>query len=455
MDEWKAMPHFIENLKRGASKNYMIAGGFIAMEPHRNTTLYSKRGKNTKAGRPHIHMVLWFYNHFMMPDVNFFTFDLQALGLNVKAEDCETHLDTLKTVLYTIKDAESRELLKICQQVAQVKTSVEIWANNPDSMELFQQAHMQMARPSIGFSFQPLCCHPSVRQHTDHAITLAELFAKYFQVPRPAFTMALLYQTICQNEFNNFWNLLTALESLGSTFHPGWKSKKAAGVYLHGPSDTFKSTLINVLLQAVRPDHIDTLPRTKGQFNIAPLKKDGKTPYLWFNDDARWQDLSISTPELLNLLDGAHVTINRKFLNAQTERLLGSIVFTSNHSLDDLLLYGHNASQQDVTALEKRMRQVKMHPVDSNISPIADDIVSLRKHLEQEAVGLAILANAYFLQRNPGVDKPYRLPNSWMEFHVVKTKAEHDKLDLKSQGVDMVNRVVEIIVNQPNWRRKE
>ena len=55
--EWDYCNEFIKDFKRKVSKHYLITGGIIDVEAHKNTLLKSKRGKNRKAGRPHVHIV--------------------------------------------------------------------------------------------------------------------------------------------------------------------------------------------------------------------------------------------------------------------------------------------------------------------------------------------------------------------------------------------------------------
>ena len=58
-EEWQHAKLFIEDFKLFVSKHFMVLGGVIAVEAHKNSTLKSARGKNTKAGLPHFHMILW------------------------------------------------------------------------------------------------------------------------------------------------------------------------------------------------------------------------------------------------------------------------------------------------------------------------------------------------------------------------------------------------------------
>lgn len=69
-EEWEYARRFIENFKSGLSRVYMVIGGVIAVEAHKNSTLKKKTGKKTKAGRPHFHMLLWFANQFLNPSMH-------------------------------------------------------------------------------------------------------------------------------------------------------------------------------------------------------------------------------------------------------------------------------------------------------------------------------------------------------------------------------------------------
>ena len=183
-DDWHSMISFIHTLKNEISRNYLVAGGFIGIEPHRNTTLFKKTGKNTRAGKPHLHMVLWFYNDFLSPDINYFLeiidfhkIQLQKTGLNVKMKRCKTHLDTLKASLYTMKERDNTHLQAVCNH-AQIPEAVQVWANNSDTRDLFYD--LQKRLDNVGFHETLYSNTPTTRKTNDPAIQLGELFSKYF-----------------------------------------------------------------------------------------------------------------------------------------------------------------------------------------------------------------------------------------------------------------------------------
>ena len=54
----------LNNLEKTLSEHFLVVGAIIAVEPHKNSSLHSKRGKNTKAGSPHFHLVVWLCHQF-------------------------------------------------------------------------------------------------------------------------------------------------------------------------------------------------------------------------------------------------------------------------------------------------------------------------------------------------------------------------------------------------------
>ena len=89
----------------------MAFGGVIAVEAHKNSTLKSSRGKNTKAGRPHIHMLLWFCHQFLNPSMEKLQLAIELQGGITRLEKLETWNDVLKTGLYVTKDKDEINML--------------------------------------------------------------------------------------------------------------------------------------------------------------------------------------------------------------------------------------------------------------------------------------------------------------------------------------------------------
>lgn len=576
--EWAHMPEFTEQLLKALSQNYLIAGGFLAFEPHKNSSLKSKRGKNTRAGRPHIHMCLWFYHTFLTPHIELLSFALQRGNFNIKTKKCNTYQDCVMAGLYTLKERNNAQLLHFSQMMG-LKSNTAVIANNPYTLSLFKDFH-RFAKADIYWMELLLCKTPTIRKHDDRTVMVTELFYKLFidkglsvwdgwvykgrphtqftwdkwntidwwlnsqwdfslsptylnmlresyrwiknsptekdtqsrpilpqlnpsmyylefidgvyacdqgqliakdlvapntacisythqrfnHLKPPVFTLAALLEltvaglnsTPSSKHENpktakDVFSLMRGMVDIGSTMHPHNSSKRAPGFYLWGPSDTFKTSMVEAWLGAVRPGHLDFVPRQKGAFNLQNLAKDGRVSYLWFADDSRWFDLGVSVGQFINILDRKTMAINPKHQRAFNKELIGSVVITSNESLESLRVDHDFASEQSLEvaqcnkeALGKRLRVIHFRPRfntggTTNLTQIWDlSSQQLRQTFKDEALAFMIFCNSTFLKVNPpsysghGLSSPHVLPSCWFtygRFTAKNARYTHDHLN--------------------------
>ena len=94
--EWKQAVDFLQQFMQHTQSKHIIVGGILAVEPHKNTTLKNPKGKNTKAGAPHFHMVVWFCHDFLNAYPDHISFDLLLKGCFSKVSKLKTRVDILK-----------------------------------------------------------------------------------------------------------------------------------------------------------------------------------------------------------------------------------------------------------------------------------------------------------------------------------------------------------------------
>ena len=97
--EWQHGESFVREFKVKLSRHYMVVGGMIAVETHKNTNLKKKTGKNTRAGRFHFHMVIWFCRQFL---------NRSAQKLQLALELAITRAERLKDNKHLLKGGNKR-----------------------------------------------------------------------------------------------------------------------------------------------------------------------------------------------------------------------------------------------------------------------------------------------------------------------------------------------------------
>lgn len=521
-DEWRQIPIFLEEFKAKLSQQYLCVGGIIAVEPHRNTSLtHPNTGRNTKAGRPHIHMVLWFMHDFLNPSLQKMAFIFDEIGYNSRIKKLLTPLDVVRSCLYATKERQHPALAKICKTYFNWDSNISIWINQKDCQKDLLLLHKKIPQAHLSQDLFIQC--PSTRKCVDNDIQLAELFSKLFalkglavkdqnvyaRVPGTRFTwqyhmplrqwlsdqfdlslpihyllkikeslgwllaggaykkhdpklrllptispyifyvefqdtlydfatgqtvpftaippnastlcsepypfhqcqppfrlIALLFALVSNGRVDtidekNITTFFETLQTLGGLYHPTLNRKDNPAIYLVGQSNTFKTFLISTILnKLVGQENIDIISRFKGRFNSSILKKDHDQPYILLMDDLRWNELGMSVPDLLNLLDGQYVHTEQKWGTAQGGALKGSIAVTTNYAIGQVGDFTYDSVEtllpyEDRKALKNRLKTISFHPLEKpNFHQIP---FSFWQDIEQEALGFSILTNALFL----------------------------------------------------------
>lgn len=96
--DWQNVKDFLLGFKEKLSPSNQIAGGFVAIEAYKNSTLRNKiKGENMKAVPPRILMCLWFYSCNPASPVKELMKKLQQMELGVRVRECnKTPEDTLQ-----------------------------------------------------------------------------------------------------------------------------------------------------------------------------------------------------------------------------------------------------------------------------------------------------------------------------------------------------------------------
>lgn len=190
--EWTNAGLFIEDFKKRLSKYYLVVGGILSVEPHKNTSLTSKRGKDTKAGSPHFHMVVWLCHQFLNPHIDRMGYALLLNGSFTKITPLINRMDVLKASVYTTKEGGSPIVNQLCKAFIKWPQNINIWSNHPETHYVFQNIEDSFPRHlddkgqideqnNISFISKEFFNNfPTVRSHNDKALLLSELFAKVF-----------------------------------------------------------------------------------------------------------------------------------------------------------------------------------------------------------------------------------------------------------------------------------
>lgn len=179
LEEWASMEQFLQDFVQTISKRYLCVAGIIAVEPHRNTEAHSRRGKNTKAGRPHIHAVLWFMHEFLKPDVQYIDFVYSTAGINMKIQRLKKPSDLVASALYTIKEKDQELLMQVCQRTLGWQTNIALLINHLEVEPLFLTLLRQTLNNAQLLRYYYVTT-PSTPQFKDNQIFLAQLFSRLF-----------------------------------------------------------------------------------------------------------------------------------------------------------------------------------------------------------------------------------------------------------------------------------
>ena len=211
--EWSDAGDFIENFKKTISNLYLIVGGVISVEPHKNNSLKSKKGKNTKAGAPHFHMVLWVAHKFLNPDQQVLSQYLLESGTYSKVKYLDKPVDTLKAVLYTTKEKGDLAITNLSRAYLSWNHGINVWMNQHETNTIFEKISNSM-------NFQNDCCFnstelyncfPTTKKYSDHAILLAHIFSKVFAIKGLAVKDGNVYTRVEKTHFS--WEKWISLDS--------------------------------------------------------------------------------------------------------------------------------------------------------------------------------------------------------------------------------------------------
>lgn len=208
--EWIDARKFIDLFKKIVSKQFLIVGGIVSVEPHKNSSLKKKGSKNTKAGKPHFHMVLWFCHEFLNPSIEKLKLLLLQLGTNSQIKKLETNLDVLKTGLYSTKDKGNLDLKKICNFYMQWPANINIWINQEETSFAFNMILKALPKDTAFASYEDYMDFPVARKFTDETLLLHEIFYKMFLKLNLAVRDKMVYRKIEGTQFS--WERWMSLE---------------------------------------------------------------------------------------------------------------------------------------------------------------------------------------------------------------------------------------------------
>lgn len=179
--EWASTARFFDWVKGELSQYCLVVGGLISLEAHKNTTTKAKRGKNTKAGRPHAHMVLWLCHEFLNPSRAEISRALGKCGMSCNLKVLDRHEATVKALLYTSKDGSDEDLQSFVRAVTPWPKSVNLWINHADCVELLGELEMHLGVGTVFVTEELYNKFPTARKTSDDTIMLAEIFVQLFQ----------------------------------------------------------------------------------------------------------------------------------------------------------------------------------------------------------------------------------------------------------------------------------
>lgn len=180
-DEWSKVADEFSKIKIELSKRCLIGGGIISLEAHKNTTLKSKRGKNTKAGRPHVHMLLWLYHDFLNPSEVFITCAFEDAGMHCTLKRLRSYNDTSKVLTYVVKDCLDEDLQNYVGSTTSWSKSVNLWYNNSDCSSVLKRLESIMGRDKLYITEEMCSGFPTARRTDDITLILTEIFVRLFK----------------------------------------------------------------------------------------------------------------------------------------------------------------------------------------------------------------------------------------------------------------------------------
>lgn len=182
--EWVAAAEFITQFKNIISQKHLIVGGIISVEPHKNTSLKKKQGKNTKAGAPHFHMVLWMCHKFLNPETQKLSQYLTEAGTYTKLTYLNSYTDTLRAVLYTTKEKGDPAIKYLTSTIFKWEQGINVWINHKETKHIFEkiaQSLNTVQKQEFCFTTNELYhSFPTCKKFNDDGLLLASIFSKVF-----------------------------------------------------------------------------------------------------------------------------------------------------------------------------------------------------------------------------------------------------------------------------------
>lgn len=182
--EWIAAADFIQQFKKRISQDHLIVGGIISVEPHKNSTLKNKKAKNTKAGGPHFHMVLWVCHKFINPEPQKLSQYMTEAGTYTTISYLKSYTDVLKTVLYTTKEKGDKAIKYLTSSFFEWEREINVWINHKETKHVFEK----IAESLNTVEKQEFCFisnenyhnFPTSKKFNDNGLLLAAIFSKVF-----------------------------------------------------------------------------------------------------------------------------------------------------------------------------------------------------------------------------------------------------------------------------------
>lgn len=201
LQQWNEAVSWMESFKKEISKHFMIVGAIISIEPHTDSSLQSKRGKNTKSGMPHFHAVIWISHEFLNPEIEMLKLSFIKNNVFAKISKLKYDIDAIKALLYTIKDKDEVLLQDICKHVTKWDSNINVWINHEHVKKTLQLINIA----ADGVFFESQECYiemPTTRYHKDKGLLLAELYTKIFRLKNLAVKDQVVYEKTENTQFS-------------------------------------------------------------------------------------------------------------------------------------------------------------------------------------------------------------------------------------------------------------
>lgn len=153
IEQWKEVADKIPVILRNIKKNFIVAGGILSIEMHKNTSKTNRRGTDSKAGSPQLLFILWITHTILYPDLEQ---KLRLLFLDlhfeVKMKAILELTDVKRYLLYTIREAADPDLGYFCKQLLQWPATTLIWACDSQCRRVFYQIGKSLNGAKKGYA---------------------------------------------------------------------------------------------------------------------------------------------------------------------------------------------------------------------------------------------------------------------------------------------------------------